>query len=833
MNLFRLLGCLRPCAPLGLSAVVALGACVPEPLLVEPGRPRPASARPVAVAASFGPPTFPTPRPRVSPPQDVGDRADPLPPGGGQPAGPNDGTSQVPGVQPGQGTGLQPGAGGGASGGGSGTGGAGAGTGTGGGGAGSGGAGTGSSGPGLAVILAERRFELPILGLNVVSLHRPNLPGDNGRLVGPAGIALGSGEEIFIADAQAHRIWRSRLVEVNGNLVRQCQPFAGDGTADFLDGIDVAARFNAPQGLALGNGGRLLVTDAGNHCIRVVAPAPAGGGVQGVVTLAGKGGTRGYKDEVGAEALFDQPWGIVLDAEGNAYVSERGNHCIRKITPAGVVTTFAGQAGTAGHRDGDVRLARFSDPRGLAISSSGELFVADTGNHCIRRISPSGQVSTYAGVPGTSGFRQGLGSDALFDAPVAVARGSDGTLYVLDSNNRRIRRITTDTIVSTYGGTGVAGLQDGPAPYATFQGLTDVAWSAQRNLVLSESTNRAVRNIRIERVVTTDVGYTSPGARDDRLGEARFRSPSGLAFDRTGALYVADAENHTLRRVNLQGEVTTFAGLAGQEGNINGTTAQARFRRPRQLVVDLDGVVYVADTGNHCIRKITTDGTVSTLAGGNVPGFVDAQGGAARFNLPTDVTIGPDGNLIVVDSGNHRVRLVSPLGVVSTLAGSTTPGFQDGAGDVARFFRPMGVTIDRTGRIYVADRGNHAVRALTRNNDGSVSVVTLAGVGGVAGYRDGAALAAQFNEPAGVSVDGDGRVYIADAGNSLIRRLDLDGQVSTYAGFAEGAPLRSRSGFVDGLVGQARFSAPEAVLVDLSGYVHVVDTANNCLRRIH
>lgn len=826
MNFSPLPGCLRLSVWLILTSVLVSSACVPEPMLVEPPPRRIPTARPVAVAASFAPPVFPTPRPRISPPEDISSRDEALPVPGGPAAGPDDGTSQVPGVQPGQGTVLQPGVGGGASSGGSGTG---AGSGPGG----MGGSGSGSSGPSLALILAERRFELPILGLNVVSLHRPNLPGDNGRLVGPAGIAFGEGEAIFIADAQAHRIWRSAPVDVNGVLVRQCQPFAGDGTADYRDAVDVEARFNAPQGLARGNGGRLYVTDAGNHCIRVVAPAPAGGGVQSVVTLAGKGGTRGYQDEVGTEALFDQPWGIVLDLEGNAYVSERGNHCIRKITPAGVVTTFAGQAGTPGHRDGDVRLARFSDPRGLVISPAGEIFVADTGNHCIRRILPSGQVSTYAGIPGTSGFRQGLGSDALFDAPVAVARGTDGTLYVLDSNNQRIRRITTDTIVSTYGGTGVAGLQDGPAPYATFQGLVDLAWSPQQNLVLSESVNRAVRNVRLERVVTTDVGYTSPGSRDDRLGEARFRTPSGLAFDRTGVLYVADTANHTLRRVSLQGEVTTFAGLAGQEGNTNGTRAQARFRRPRQVVVDLDDVVYVADTGNHCIRKIATDGTVTTLAGGNVPGFVDATGPVARFNLPTDVTIAPDGNLIVADSGNHRIRLVSPAGAVTTLAGGETPGFQDGAGDEARFFRPMGVAIERNGRIYVADRNNHALRALTRNPDGSVSVVTVAGTGGAPGYRDGDALAAQLNEPAGVSVDGDGRVYIADVGNSLIRRLDPNGQLKTYAGLVEGTPPRSRSGFADGLVNQVLFAAPEAVLVDLSGYVHVVDTTNNCLRRIH
>jgi streptogramin lyase len=818
---------LRMHAPLWLGLAVAAAACVPEPVIPEVTPTRAPSLRPVATAASFGPPVFPTPRPRISPPRDVSDGTQFIPPTGGPAADPNDGTSQVPGVQPGQGSGVLPeNNGGGAGGGAGGSGGSGSGA----GGSGSGGA---SGGQTLADILAQRRFELPILGLNALSLHRPNLPGDNSSFQSPAGVVWGPGEQIFIADAGGHRVWVSRLVEVAQGVVRQVQPYAGDGTANYLDALDVTARFNTPHGLALSSNGRLLITDTGNHCVRMILPSAAGGGVQMVSTLAGKGGTSGYMDEVGASALFNQPWGIVVDAEGNAYVSERGNHCIRKITPAGVVTTLAGQSGTAGHRDGDPRTARFSDPRGLAIAPAGDIFVADTGNHCIRRIAPNGQVTTYAGVPGSAGFKQGLGAEAQFNAPVALARGGEGTLYVLDSNNRRVRRVTTDTIVSTYGGSGEAGVQDGPAPYATFQGLAGVAWDGRNNLVLTESTNRALRNIRIERVVTTDFGYTSPGARDDRLGEARFRAPTGMAFDRNGLLYVADAENHTVRRINLQGEVTTLAGLAGQPGNINGTLAQVRFRRPRQLVVDLDGVIYVADTGNHCIRRIGTDGTVTTLAGGTVAGFVDAVGSAARFNLPSDVTIGPDGNLIVTDAGNHRVRLVSPTGTVTTLAGAATPGFQDGSGADARFFRPMGVVVNRSGRIFIVDQGNHAVRSLTRNNDGSVSVQTLAGVGGAPGYRDGEALGAQFNEPGGISLDGDDRLYIADTGNSLIRRVDPNGQVLTYAGLREGSPSRPRSGFADGLVDVAQFSAPEGVLVDLSGYVHIADTANNCLRRIH
>lgn len=780
----------------------------------------PLSARPVTTAATFGPPVFPTPRPRISPPRDISDNAlDALPEG--LAANPNDGTSQVPGVQPGQGSGLLPG----------GPGGSGSG---GGGGDGSGGLGDGGvTGPTLAEILSERRFELPILGLNVVSLHRPNLVGDNERLVSPSGLAVAGPDDFFIADAVAHRIWRSRLLEVDGSLLRQCEPFAGEGSAEYLDGIDVVAKFNAPRGLALSPDGKLLVTDTGNHCIRMIIPAPVEGGAQRVSTLAGKGGVSGYRDDVGADALFDQPWGVVMDAEGNAYVSERGNHCIRKVTPAGVVTTFAGQPGVSGHRDGDVRLARFSDPRGLAMNAAGDIFVADAGNHCLRRIAADGQVSTYAGVPGSPGFRQGLGNQALFNLPVAVALGPDGTLYALDSNNRRIRRITTDTVVSTYAGTGESGIQDAPAPYATFRGLEAVAWSSERNLLVTESTNRSVRNVRIERVVTTDVGNTSPGARDALLGEARFRSPSGLAFDRAGLLYVADTENHTVRRINLLGEVTTFAGLAGQAGEQNGTRSASRFRRPRQVVVDLDGVVFVADTGNHCIRKIATDGTVTTLAGAGVPGIVDAQGIAARFNSPSDLTLAPDGNLVVTDSGNHRIRLITPTGLVTTLAGDTSPGLRDGLGNDARFFKPMGIAVDRAGRLYVADQGNHALRVLIRNADGSVSVQTLSGFEGIPGYRDGAAATAQFNEPAGVSVDGDNRIYICDKGNSLIRRLDPDGQVRTYAGLVTGTPPRPRSGFADGLVAQTLFSAPESVVVDLSGYVHVVDTGNHCLRRIH
>jgi hypothetical protein len=195
------------------------------------------------------------------------------------------------------------------------------------------------------------------------------------------------------------------------------------------------------------------------------------------------------------------------------------------------------------------------------------------------------------------------------------------------------------------------------------------------------------------------------------------------------------------------------------------------------------------------------------------------------------IALGPEGRLYVADQNNHRVRVVTTQGEVATVAGAGTAGFKDGTGPASLFSRPAGLAVDALGRIYVSEAGNHAIRLVTRNAIGEARVRTLAGRDGQPGFRDGSE--ARFNEPGHVSLDAEGRLYVADSGNSLIRRIERDGTVTTYAG-ALGADRGSpRAGYLDGPAASALFGAPQGLVVDLLGIVHVVDTQNHCVRRLY
>ena len=229
---------------------------------------------------------------------------------------------------------------------------------------------------------------------------------------------------------------------------------------------------------------------------------------------------------------------------------------------------------------------------------------------------------------------------------------------------------------------------------------------------------------------------------------------------------MADSGNHCIRRITPDGVVSTLAG-SGTRGFKDGRGSAAQVNDPLGVAVDADGNVLVADSGNHCIRRITPDGMVSTLAGSGSSGFKDGRGTEAQFYSPWDVTVDADGNVIVAERNNLRIRRITPDGMVSTLAGSGTEGFQDGRSAEAEFYSPSGVAVDGDGNVLVAEFDGHCIRRITP--DGMVS--TLAGASGSRGFKDGRGTEAQFTSPWGVAVDAQGRVYVGDCGGDRIRRL--------------------------------------------------------------
>ena len=593
---------------------------------------------------------------------------------------------------------------------------------------------------------------------------------------------------------------------------------AGAGTGA-VDGTGSAARFGGPHGVAVDASRNVYMADFGYNTIRKITSA----GV--VTTLAGTTGLQGSADGTGSAARFYYPSGVAVDASGNVYVADSLNNTIRKITSAGVVTTLAGTAGTFGSTDGTGGVARFSNPYDVAVDESGNVYVADSGNNTIRKITSDGVVTTLAGTAGMSGSADGPGSAASFSNPYGLAVDASGNVYVADTgnetiSNNTIRKITSAGVVTTLAGTaGISGSADGIGSAARFNFPAGVAVDASGNVYVADLFNNTVRKITSVAVVTTlaGTGKGGPGSVDGAGSAARFNQPTGVAVDASGNVYVADQANNTIRKITPAGVVTTLAGTVGVIGSADGTGSAALFKYPDGVAIDASGNVYVADSYNYTVRKITSAGVVTTLAGAaGLYGSADGTGSAARFNFPAGVAVDASGNVYVADS--NTIRKITSAGVVTTLAGTAgLYGSADGTGSAARFNASAGVAVDASGNVYVADKFNYTIRKMT-----PVGVVTtVVGTAGLSGSADGTGSAALFNGPTGVAVDAFGNVYVAD---STIRKITSGNVVSTLAGSV------GLSGNADGTGNAARFEFPYGITADTAGNVYVADYSNNNIR---
>jgi len=765
--------------------------------------------------------------------------------------------------------------------------------------------------------------------------------GTNALFFNPGGVAVDSEGNVYVADANNHRI---RKITPAGVVTT----FAGSGTGQFANGTGTNASFRNPQGLAFDSSGILYVSDYLNHAVRKITPAGVvttlvGNGVTGtlnlpvgitvdssgnvyvsrvshiiqkitsvgVVTTFAGNGTSGSADGTGTNATFNVTGGVAVDSAGNVYVAEQTGNRVRKITPAGVVSTFASSinsataiaidssnnlyvtgfsngliskitpagvvtsfvGGTAGYSDG----GWFFEPVGLSVNSIGEIFVADKNNHRIRRILPVGVATTFAG-SGTIGATNATGTSATFYFPQATAVDSAGNVYVADSTNRQIRRISSGGVVITFAGSTTSGFADGTGTNATFNTPVGITVDSTGNVHVCDIGNHNIRRIVPGGVVTSLAGSRTATFADGVGTNASFNTPSGIVADIYGNVYVADTNNHRIRRVTSDGTVTTLAGqaTAGYADGI-GTNAQfnfpyhlsidalgtlyvadqtnhrirtiqtstgvvatlagdgtagftfSRFNSPRGITVDRFRNAYIADTGNHSIRKITNaytlpenNGVVTTFAGSVFAGYLDGNTTDARFWNPTGLGIDLNDNLYTSESNgsSQRIRKITPAGVVTTLAGSGTAGFADGAGVNAQFNFPIGFPVDSEGNIYVSDSNNHRIRIVT-----SAGVVTTFAGNGTATFADGPSTSASFSSPQGIARDSVGNLYIADLGNRRIRKITPDGVVSTLAG-------NGTNGSANGIGTNATFNSPWGIAVDSGGTVYVADNGGQRIRRI-
>jgi serine/threonine-protein kinase len=319
-------------------------------------------------------------------------------------------------------------------------------------------------------------------------------------------------------------------------------------------------------------------------------------------------------------------------------------------------------------------------------------------------------VKTYAGT-GIMGSLNGKATSASFSNMMGIAADDHGSLYVADSRNNLIRKISADGMVTTLAGTGVAGSEDGKGASASFFYPQGVAVDKKGNVYVADTHNSLIRKISPEGFVTTLAGqriyHTIPG----RDTVVRFDNPAGIAVDESGNVYVADWANNLIRKIGPDGRVQNIAGN-GNRGAKDGMGPSASFYLPGGIALDSIGNIYISDTYNNLIRKISPSGMVTTLAGKTVKGSADGRGSSASFSHPAGITVDPDGNVYVADVGNNRIRKITPEGNVTTYAGSGLRGSDNGRDTSASFYRPYGVASDKTGNIFVADYLNNLIRKI-------------------------------------------------------------------------------------------------------------------------
>ena len=350
---------------------------------------------------------------------------------------------------------------------------------------------------------------------------------------------------------------------------------------------------------------------------------------------------------------------------------------------------------------------------------------------------------------------------------------------------------------STYAGTRAAGLVNGVANKARFNQPSKIIMDERGNLYISEEGNNVIRKISTDGIVSTFAGSGKEGKENNSKGAmASFHGPSGMAFDKKGNLYVADIFNHQIRKISAIGEVSVYAGN-GKQGFVNAPIAlSASFAFPVALAMDAEDNLLVVDEGNHVIRKISKQGVVSTIAGSGIAGFHDdANGLKASFNQPNGIAIDANGNIFIADQLNHRIRKINRYGEVSSFAGSGTAGSADNVeGVLANFNHPRTIAIDKIGNLYVGDVANNKIRKISAEG----VVTTLAGTGAPGSQDDSLGLRAGFNFPNGITIDATGKLYIADQLNNKIRTIETNGYFISPEVLPKGIVFNQRTGIFSG-----------------------------------
>ncbi|HMV82293.1 MAG TPA: BACON domain-containing carbohydrate-binding protein [Blastocatellia bacterium] len=717
-----------------------------------------------------------------------------------------------------------------------------------------------------------------IAGNGVTGTTGDGGPAAAARISRPIRLDIDGAGNIYFTDSDNHTIRKITPAGIISTIAGSpgSSGFSGDG------GAATAARLNFPIGVAVDGAGNVYICDSGNNRIRKVTAAT------GVISTIAGNGTAGFSGDgaAGTSAQINTPQNVAVDKNGNVYISDFSNNRIRKVNAAdGVISTVAGAGtlcspagGTCG--DGGAATAAFlNGPNNVSVDKDGNLIVSDPGNFRIRKVTVAdGKIATIVGT-GVQGF-SGDGGPALsaqVSVPVGAITDSVGNLYFSDRGNQRVRRVdATTNIISTIAGTGVSGFNgEGLAPLSsTLNFPTGLALNPTGNLYIGDRDNGRIR--RLLTAVSGDVApptvviaqptdaptFTTTNGALNLSGTA---TDNNVIFqvrwsnDRGGSGVAAGTTSWTVSNIPLQSgpnnlTVTAWdvngnaasarllvnfnpeqliqtlagSGTAGDGGD-GGAAVGARLFFPSAVAADAMGNVYIADTDNHRVRRVTPGGIIQPFAGN---GFVGSSGDGgqalnATMNEPQGLAIDAAGNVYISDTGNNRIRRVSPSGIITTVAGTGVDSFSGDGGPAtqAQLSSPFQITLDAAGNLYIADNGNRRIRKVNAA-DGVIS--TIAGDGRIGNEGNGGpAVNAQFLYPTGVAVDRNGVVYVLDSYDNRVRRIGTDGRISNYVGTGnfgysgDGGPATA-----------AELDPLSYIALDTDNNLYIADYFNHAIRKV-
>lgn len=640
----------------------------------------------------------------------------------------------------------------------------------------------------------------------------------------PAGnIYLSSGNSVF-------------LLSPSGSLAL----FAGNSRVGYSGdgGPATKAQLNQPLGIALDSSGNVYIADSLNNVVRMVSTS-------GIITTVAGNGSYDYTGDGGPaiEATMRRPYGVAVDKAGNIYIADNGNHAVRQVTLDGNINTFAGNQTYGFGYSGDGKQSNQSQlyfPTDVAVDGSGNIYIADYGNFVIRQITSDGIIHTYAGNnSNTFGGDAGAPTSASLYQPFGVAVDSSGNLYISEYGDSRIRKVPagSGSKISTIAGNGTYGFggDGGAGTSAQLNAPHGLCVDNAGNIYVADWGNSRIRRIASGGNISTAAGngvvsYSGDGG---PATQAQMNFPSAVAVDSAGNVYVVETVNNIVRMITAQGVISTFAGTgsAGFSGD-GGAANKAQLNAPQGVAVDSAGNVYIADTGNFRVRMIASNGNISTFAGNGTPGYAGDGGAAssANFYLPTAVATDNAGSVYIADYQVGVVRKVS-AGTITTVAGIGASGYSGDGGPAtaAQINGPSAIAVDPAGNLYIAQLADNRVRMVSANS--VITTIAGTGEGGYAG-EGLPALRSQLAAPAGIAADANGNIFISVLGNRIMKVSN--GTISTVAGngqpgyFADGA-LADGSTVTNA---PGILNVPQGIALDAAGNLYIADSANNAVRKL-